>query len=292
MRISKQNSLLLLTLSFFTIGCKTSEPIRPKAIEKVQEKAKAIESFEPKYSTENYLLKDDIAGSVGMREYSEAHRLGTRKVDINFLKKGSGLTFVNLHDNENTSVKAAFIVIDSIGGRIIQLQHTEERNIQFNLESVKYEFDPNRMFTDLGAEETLKRYSKMSGKAHKSIRALAKRVVDSLDQRMIVTLHNNSEDNYSSLSYLDEYKNDAVEVYINPDKDPDDFFFVTTKELFDAFKKLGYNTVLQNNDTMTDDGSLSVLAGQQDIPYINVEAQHGHLEEQVKMLFALVKMLE
>ena len=62
--------------------------------------------------------------------------------------------------------------------------------------------------------------------------------------------------------------------------------------LYEKFKNLGYNTVLQNNATMTDDGSLSVLAGQQNIPYVNVEAQHGHLEEQVEMLFVLMEVLD
>ena len=53
----------------------------------------------------------------------------------------------------------------------------------------------------------------------------------------------------------------------------------------------GTFTVLQNNNSMTDDGSLSVLAGRLKIPYVNVEAQHGHLEMQVEMLFELAKIV-
>ena len=38
-------------------------------------------------------------------------------------------------------------------------------------------------------------------------------------------------------------------------------------------------------------GSLSVLAGLKGIPYVNVEAQQGHLREQRKMLGALFTLI-
>ena len=219
------------------------------------------------------------------------YKLGNRVIDLKFSQQGTGLTYVNLHDDENTSVRAVRRVLDSIGGRLIEFRHSGERNIQFKIGSSQYEFDPNRIFTKFGADESLKTYSHSSNRALKLVTGLAQRMVDSLNQKMIVTLHNNSDEKYSSLSYLDEYKNDAAAVFINPDRDPDDFFFVTTRELFRKFRALGFNTVLQNNNTMTDDGSLSVLAGRQKIPYINVEAQHGHLEMQIEMLFELARIV-
>ncbi len=288
-----QASISLLIILIFFVGCKSNEPIIQSTNDDAIEKVEVIEESE--VISENKpdgLQEGDIMDSENLREYSGSHRLGDIKVVLKFWKKGSGLTFVNLHDNENTSVKAALVLLDSIGGRLIELSHSGDRNIQFSLKSKQYEFDPNRMFTDLGARSSLIKYSRTSTKAHKLIRGLAQRVVDSLDRKMIVTLHNNSDANYSSLSYLDEYKSDAADVFINPKLDPDDFYFVTTRELFEKFKALGYNTVLQNNATMTDDGSLSVLAGRQVIPYINVEAQHGHLDMQIAMLFDLVNALE
>jgi hypothetical protein len=36
-----------------------------------------------------------------------------------------------------------------------------------------------------------------------------------------------------------------------------------------------------------DDGSLSVYAAKKKIPYINIEALHGHLDEQIRMLETL-----
>jgi hypothetical protein len=44
---------------------------------------------------------------------------------------------------------------------------------------------------------------------------------------------------------------------------------------------------------MTDDGSLSVYCAQLGIPYVNVEAQHGHIWRQLYMLiFALQQLAE
>jgi len=289
---SIQPIFLLFALIVALSGCKTSEPVNLKALEKVQEKVLAIESYGTEEIGKNEPELKKKETSVLAKSYTSGYQLGNRMVNLDFWKKGKGLTLVNLHDNENTSVEAALALVDSLGGRILQLKHTGERNIQFTLAATNFEIDPNRIFTDTGTKATLIRYSQFSENAHREVRTLARQIVDSLDRHMIVTLHNNSEDNYSSLSYLDEYKTDAAAVYINPNRDPDDFFFVTTRDLFDQFKKLGYNTVLQNNETMTDDGSLSVLAGHQDIPYINVEAQHGHLKEQIEMLFVLVKVLE
>ena len=292
MMISFRALNLLFSFSLFIIGCKTSESSSTKTLNEVQEKVKVIESFKTiLVSEDDDILEDNIIESESIREYTGVHRLGDRMINLKFWIKGAGLTFVNLHDDENTSVKAALVVIDSIGGRLIELRHSGERNIRFEMSSSTYEFDPNRMFTDKGTKKSMKKFGPFSKKAHSNIRALAQHLIDSLDLRMIVTLHNSSDENYSSLSYLDEYKNDAAEVFINPERDPDDFFFVTTEVLFDKFKNLGYNTVLQNNATMTDDGSLSVLAGRQGIPYINVEAQHGHFDEQVEMLFTLVSVL-
>jgi len=69
------------------------------------------------------------------------------------------------------------------------------------------------------------------------------------------------------------------------------FFYVTERKHFDGLKAKGYNVVLQNNDAVTDDGSLSVYCGRQKITYINVEAEHGHKIEQERMLTDLLDLL-
>ena len=102
----------------------------------------------------------------------------------------------------------------------------------------------------------------------------------------VIALHNNTDQRYAATSYLSgaELAQDAAHVSLEAGVDPDDFFFVTQQGLFEALKAAKFNVVLQDNRTVTDDGSLSVYCGQQGIPYVNVEAEHGHLEAQVKML--------
>jgi hypothetical protein len=59
--------------------------------------------------------------------------------------------------------------------------------------------------------------------------------------------------------------------------DEDDFIYTTSVYFFRKLKDAGLNVVLQNNDSIGDDGSLSVLCGKTGRSYINIEAEHGHL---------------
>jgi hypothetical protein len=145
------------------------------------------------------------------------------------------------------------------------------------------------MFTDEGATNTLTALGCSSKAALQSVRRFALDVLalyrfDEL--ALVVTLHNNGEDGYSLESYVDGgiYADDAARTHFEPGTDPDDFFFVTDLTLFELLSDRAFNVVLQDNNRVTDDGSLSVLAGRAGIPYINVEAQEGHLKEQVEMI--------
>lgn len=204
-------------------------------------------------------------------------------------QKGSDLFLFNMHDDENTAVDAALSILAERGGQLLELQHSGQRLVQFSLEAKTYTFDPNRMFTDQGARNSLRRYGSYSEEAFNAVRTFATDLLDDfglVDRPLIITVHNNTEGEYSCLSYMsgEEYGSDAADVYFQPGSDADDFFFVTDPLFFDFFEQMGANTVLQDNDQATDDGSLSVLAGRQGIPYINVEAQHGHQEQQADML--------
>ncbi len=59
----------------------------------------------------------------------------------------------------------------------------------------------------------------------------------------------------------------------------------------ELLKEQEINAVLQSKSAK-DDGSLSVYADKKNIPYINVEAEHGHVEEQARMLKALKDTIE
>lgn len=225
------------------------------------------------------------------------HRLGDTLIEsVLYRARGSDLLLFNLHENENTSVQAAVHLIRHRGGRVLVLRHSGEREISFLLGGHSYSFDPNRIFTASGAAATVSPKDPDQSRAVTVVRDFAEDIVAdySLDaSSVIVTLHNNTEGDYSVESYLPggAYDLDARKVFVNRRRDPDDFFFVTDETFFSRLSQAGFNVVLQNNRYVTDDGSLSVLAARNGIPYVNVEAQHGHLDAQEKMLEKLVRLL-
>ena len=214
---------------------------------------------------------------AGTTEY----KLGDTPVKIAVTGSGT-YAFVALHENESTSVKAA----RALGvGKLVELKHGGRRNVSFKLAEKKYSIDPNRMFTDIGIKRNLKPYDT---EAHKAVQGLAGEVVRRISGRAVVALHNNTNGAYSITSYVSgNERGNAADVHVNPDHDPDDFFFVTDRRMFAIIKAADYNVVLQSGGA-TDDGSLSVYCARKGIVYINVEAQSGHLAVQTEMLRAVL----
>lgn len=207
-----------------------------------------------------------------------------------------GLTLINVHENETTSIEAALEHVRANGGRVIHLEHSGERNITFSIGDSTFVVDPNRIYTDEGIRATLENLSTYSPDAHDAVRAFSDSLLSVLDLEglpVVVTVHNNTDENYSILSYAEdgEYAADAQFTYVDAGKDEDDFFFITEADWFSGIRSAGFNVVVQDNAQVTDDGSLSVLCGQRGIPYVNVEAQHGHFEIQVQMLDYLERFL-
>ncbi len=202
----------------------------------------------------------------------------------------------NMHDDENTAVEAGLAVLPQTGGLLATLQHSGERLIRFRLNDSTFVIDPNRVFTDAGIRATLQKYGTYSPTAHQAVARFARTLIQTLGLdtlQWVITLHNNGEQEYSVRSYLPEgdYAADARDVYYNPQLDEDDFYFVTDATLFERLKAKHFNVVLQENATVTDDGSLSVYCGKKGIPYVNVEAQHGHFEQQKAMIQELMALI-
>lgn len=200
-----------------------------------------------------------------------------------------GLTFINIHENEETSIEAAREHVRLNGGRLIYLEHSGERNITFSVADTTYRVDPNRIYTDTGIRKTLENLSTYSDSAARAVRSFRDMLLDIFDVDslpVVVAVHNNTDGQYSILSYRGDgsYASDAALTHVEPDQDIDDFYFVTEADWFEPISRAGYNIAVQDSAAVTDDGSLSVYCGQQGIPYVNVEAEHGHLDMQLEML--------
>lgn len=245
----------------------------------------------------DHSLDDAIFGSeafaASTSPTSSVYTLGDTEVEIRVTPKGATPIYIALHNNENTSVRAAKKVIDQKGGTLVELIHSGSRNIEFTYKGKKYRFDPNRIFSDKGIEKTLKELSGSHSKeAHMIVRLFSEAVLAKLRGGTIIALHNNSPGTYSVNSYTDgkSLRAESKKVSVNSEMDIDDFFFVTNASLFEKLKAKGFNVVLQA-DRPTDDGSLSVYAARNSIEYVNVEAEAGHEDVQVTMIEALQEAL-
>ena len=243
-----------------------------------------------------------VTEMVGSRAAAGARRqlrLGDALVDVVI---SGGLDarplYCNLHDDENTAVEAGVIALRSLPGRLVELQHGGKRDITFRLDGGSFAVDPNRIFTTAGIEQTLAKLSRRrTPQAERAVERFAKELVSiyAIERTStVIALHNSTKGAYSALSYAKggPFASDAADVFIKDGNDPDDFFFVTEPAVFGALRRRGYNVVLQDNRRVTDDGSLSVYCARAGVRYVNIEAQHGHRDQQVAMILALHDALE
>lgn len=197
--------------------------------------------------------------------------------------------FVNVHDNETTSVQAAEKYLEKIGGRIINIENNGERLINFSHKGQSFTFDPNRIYSPAGISSTITILSSCyDPDAAKEVSDFAVSfIADYINSSsLIISLHNNVDSSLSVLSYknMQAGSDSSSQVFINPAMDADDFMLTTDMSLFARIKEKNINVVYENVEAIEDDGSLSVYAARHNIPYINVEAQHEHSEEQLSML--------
>ena len=211
---------------------------------------------------------------------------------------GRGPFYFAPHDDENTGVTALESVLPETGGIFLQLRYGGTRNIGFRLNGTRYVCDPNRIFTDTGIRQTLRQLGDTySEEAHQAVRTLRNAILGQISTRrprsgLVVALHNNTNNNYSIESYLPggQEAADAGRVNRNPAIDRDDFFFTTVGGLYDALAAQGANVVEQSAN-VADDGSLSVYCAQAGIPYVNVEAEDGHISQQIALLRLLAAVM-
>ncbi|RDC57302.1 hypothetical protein DU508_09020 [Pedobacter chinensis] len=215
---------------------------------------------------------------------------------VKYSYKPNGVRFLVVHDNEDTGVKAGFEYIRWSGGELIDSQYGGVRDYTFNYMSDPYRIDPNAIYTQIGVSTRLKKDAYSSNEVEKLILNAGKQILDFYDPKStgyILTLHNNADGGFGISSYLPGYElsSTADSVYINFQMDGDDLLYVTEPRLFTSLKKANVNVILQSKFA-ENDGSLSVYAMQNNIPYINVEVQHGHLDENLRLIEIAIAALK
>lgn len=215
---------------------------------------------------------------------------------VSFGPDTSDVLLYNMHDNENTSALAARLISIKQGSTYYELIHNGKRNVSFALGKDSIHIDPNRIYTDTGIWLQLKKNKNMDTMAFRLIAAWRDSLLHVLNidgRSLVIALHNNTNQKYSFKSYMpgEEYADEAAAVYKGCVRDKDDFYFVTDPIILHKLAVGQFHIVMQANETMTDDGSLSVYCGRLGIPYVNVEAQHGHFFRQVRMLLFAITQL-
>lgn len=191
-----------------------------------------------------------------------------------------------MHSNENTCIESFLALPDSCPFVLYEIQQDGKRLLKYDDNSRSYYFDPNRMFSKKGIINTLNKNNKSypAGIA-KKIKYFTDTLLHFLTPQnpsnYIIAIHNNTDGDFSVKSYLNSP--DAVQVYVSKSEDPDDFFIVTKIVDFYFFRSRFQNVVLQSK-LAKDDGSLSIYCQKKNIPYINIEAEDGHLKKQTEML--------
>lgn len=204
------------------------------------------------------------------------------------------ILFLNVHEDEQTSIEAVRAFAGDSSLNFFYLEHQGTRRIEFSHRKKFFSIDPNRIYTSKGRKNTLKDGGKYSWRAGRTTKRLAQEILDLIKPNtIVVAMHNNTDVNYSIKSYLpggDEAAN-TKDVFVTDSWDPDDFVYTTVPEYFEALKANDVNVILQDNSSCVDDGSLSVYCGKNKIPYLNIEAQKGHLEEQIQLISEVMRIL-
>ncbi|WP_443936595.1 hypothetical protein [Pedobacter sp. MW01-1-1] len=220
-------------------------------------------------------------------------------LNINLVKysyKPNGVKFLVVHDDENTGMRAGFEYMRWSGGELIDSQYGGMRDYYINYMSDPFRIDPNAIYTEIGVKTRLKQSDFVSDDVAKAILNAGKKIVEFYDPKStgyILTLHNNGDGGFGISSYLPGYdlSSTADSVHINFEMDGDDLLYVTEPRLYQSIKKKNVNVILQSK-FVSNDGSLSVYAAQNNIPYINVEVQHGHADENLRLIEIAIATLK
>ena len=244
-------------------------------------------------------LNDFKSTSLSVSKKTYFFSVGERKLPIHIHQYGDvkDLVFINMHDDEFTSVEATRQLLESRGGILIQIENSQKRNIKFRMRGVTYQFDPNRIFSREGIRSTLEFFhrKKVSERVINEVEIFGQWLLQLIPEnpKCVIALHNNTEGNFTIRDYLPGNSREEAAEMVNvlSDQDGDDLFLTTEASIYKEIKEAGYNIILQANSRAKDDGSLSIYCGRNNIRYVNLETEHGKLQQYREMMTTLLDVL-
>ncbi len=201
----------------------------------------------------------------------------------------SARRFLRIHGNEETAHEALV--------RVLESQNGEGWSVTSKTRMVEVaggKIDPNRMWSRVGAEKSLRANNAGWGAAE------LKKALDWLDGErpkaleamlppkggLMIALHNNGP------GYSVETEQPISQAVSLPRAgEPHEFFLATVRSDYEILAAGPYNAVLQSEAGGDDDGSLSRLCAARGVRYVNLEVAHGKVETQVEMVRWLLRAL-
>ncbi|HEX8336298.1 MAG TPA: hypothetical protein VF621_06180 [Pyrinomonadaceae bacterium] len=241
-------------------------------------------------------------------------KLGETDVRVNVYERaGAAVTLFSPHHNEQGALRAAREAVAARGGRFVEVEAFDDagapaRRLRFRTGGKGYSVDPNRIFTPNG-----RRCLNLPPDAEAAVEAFAESLSGLLfapggsrlreGETLFVAVHNNGDVEKSPAAERDgdltavsfvrplrsratfrgAFEESAAGVYLsNVEEDEDNFVIVTEPRLLSPFAARGFNVIVQKPAAQlrapgcsVDDGSLSVYAAFNNIPYVNLEADVG-----------------
>lgn len=259
-------------------------------------------------------------------------KLGETDVKVNVYERaGAAVTLFAPHHNEQGALKAAREAVAARGGRFVEVESFDEvgapaRRLRFRVAGKNYSVDPNRIYTVNG-----RKCLNLPPDAEAAVKAFADELLSLLfapggarlreGETLFVAVHNNGDVEKSPLAERDSdlsavafvkplrsrttfrgaFEESAAGVYLsNTEEDEDNFIIVTEPGLLGPFAARGFNVIVQKpavqlraTGCSIDDGSLSVHAAFNNIPYVNFEVDiNGGAARQRQMLEAVYDLLK
>ena len=259
-------------------------------------------------------------------------KLGETDVHVNVYERaGAHVTLFAPHHNEQGALKAGREMVAARGGRFVEVESCADagapaRRLRFRVGGTAFSVDPNRIYTPQG-----RKCLNLPPDAEAAVKVFADSLLALLfapggaslreGEALFVAVHNNGDVERSPAAERDSdlnavafvkplrsratfrgaFEESAAGVYLsNTEEDEDNFIIVTEPRLLGPFAARGFNVIVQRPAAQlrapgcaVDDGSLSVRAAFNNIPYLNLEADiTGGAARQRQMLEAVYDFIK